>query len=182
MNVFDELENNDFVKRMFEKDELIVIEPATQLDLMDIPKDVPMEIQQGEFRGPFKIVHGIDVRVEFKSDKETSIHQINATNYPGYAVSAIKSDDTNKMELTGTDICPASGAVGDDEKDATDPMPSLPDEVEGWPEDLQETFCIHTCWNNESGMSWEESDRTAIEDVKNSPEYLIYQKTMGVNC
>ena len=70
MNVFDELENNTFVKRMLEKDETepIAIEVVTQLDLMDIPEDLPMKPQDDEFRGPFKIVHGIDIKVEHRED------------------------------------------------------------------------------------------------------------------
>lgn len=72
MNVFDELADNTFVNQMLEKDEskLSTIDPVTQLNSMDVRKDVPMKLEQREFIGPFKIVEGIDVRVEFKSYKE----------------------------------------------------------------------------------------------------------------
>jgi hypothetical protein len=75
MNVFDELENNAFVKRMLEKDERepIAIEVLNQLDLMDIHEDLPMEPQEEEFKGPFKIVHGIDLRVERREDISKTI-------------------------------------------------------------------------------------------------------------
>ncbi|MGO8881022.1 MAG: hypothetical protein ACLPVO_18385 [Desulfomonilaceae bacterium] len=69
MNVFEELESNTFVKGMLEKDESepTAIEVVTQLDLI-IPEDLPADPQNDEFRGPFKIIHGIDIKVEHRED------------------------------------------------------------------------------------------------------------------
>jgi len=162
MNVFEELENNDFVKRMFEKDERepIAVEPATQLDFMNMPEDVPMEIQQGEFRGPFKIIEGIDLRVGFRSDEE-SIHQTNATNYSGYAVSAVKSDDINKMEMIGTDMSSVSDVSAD--------------EVKGRNK-MSTRLSLLTEWlNSDCKLSWQETKRRANEDFKNSSEFLTHE-------
>lgn len=68
------------------------------------------------------------------------------------------------------------------EKETSTPMISLPDEVQQWDEGLQEFFCTRSGSYMDDGMSVEDSDLSAMEDVKNSPEYLIYQKTIGVNC
>lgn len=52
----------------------------------------------------------------------------------------------------------------------------MPEEVMGWNDFLQESFCIHTSDYMEEGMGREEADRLAIEDVKNSKDLLIYFK------
>jgi hypothetical protein len=52
----------------------------------------------------------------------------------------------------------------------------MPEEVMGWNDFLQESFCIHASDYMEEGMGREEADRLAIEDVKNSKDLLIYFK------
>jgi hypothetical protein len=161
MNVFEELENNDFVKRMFEKDESepIVIEPATQLDLMDIPEDVPMDLHQDEFRGPFKIVHGIDLKVEIKSDKESTIHQTNDTNHSGYAVSDVSADEK------ASHVSKVLSGLG----------PPIPNEVKGRNK-MPTRLSLLTEWlNSDCKLSWQETKRLANEDFKNSSEFLTHE-------
>ncbi len=110
-----------------------------------------------------------------------------ASGSPVSPVSAVKDSNINQLLLTGVDFSPVSGPVSpvndhdkeiQSSKDVGKPTPPIPDEVREWNDDLQESFYMHSCWNNESGMTWDEADRTAIEDVKNSPEYLVYQKEL----
>jgi len=96
---------------------------------------------------------------------------------------SIKIDESLSLSKSPTDCLryPVSEA-NPNEKEITTPMSSLPDEVQRWDECLQEFFCTRSGSYMDDGMSIEESNLYAMEDVKNSPEYLIYQKTIGVNC
>ena len=96
---------------------------------------------------------------------------------------SIKIDESLYLSKPPTDCprYPVSDA-NPNEKETTTPMSSLPDEVQQWDECLQEVFCTRSGSYMDDGMSVEESNLYAMEDVKNSPEYVIYQKNMGVNC
>ena len=110
---------------------------------------------------------------------------------PVSRVSRVSTNDISGLQLTGDDFSPVSTPVSavnpHDKKEnqrslaVVETIPPTPDEVEGWPDSLQRSFYIYTERNRKSGVSWKEADRLAIEEVKNSQDYLIYHRAIASN-
>lgn len=54
----------------------------------------------------------------------------------------------------------------------------IPKEVPGWPDYLQELFCVLSVWHLDEGSDLDEADRIAIEQVKNSARYQEWQEEL----
>jgi len=59
-----------------------------------------------------------------------------------------------------------------------DEPPAMPSEILLWNDFLQHDFCRYSCYYWESGFTWAESDRIAIEKVKETQEYQRWKNEM----
>jgi hypothetical protein len=126
-----------------------------------------------------KLSHNLqEMGINFKSSSLGKSRRISIT-----IMKMSESDETLSLSqpLTNYPRYPVSD-VNPNEQETTTPMNPLSEEVKQWNECLQELFCTRSGSYMDDGMSVEESDLFAMEDVKNSPEYLIYLKTLGVDC
>jgi hypothetical protein len=56
----------------------------------------------------------------------------------------------------------------------------VPEEVQIWPDYLQESFCVLSVQHQDAGFDLEEADRTAIRQVKESARYQEWLKTAEI--
>ena len=140
-----------------------------------------MELTASDVCAVSGAVSAVSLPMDSGNGYRGNFHFQDVSGFAVSAVSAVILPDINEMELTASDISPVSGAVSTvslNEKEAqssevpVEYIHSMPEEVQGWSDFLQEDFCIHVEWNREEGMSWEEADRLAIEHVKSTPDYL----------
>ena len=56
------------------------------------------------------------------------------------------------------------------------PYPPLPEEVLGWNDRLQELFCVFSMGHQSDGKTVEDADARALEQVKESEEFVRWGK------
>ena len=100
------------------------------------------------------------------------------------------NNNTNSIEMTGTQNAPVTVPVTCCHNGSTEGLipshgsvltnaPPIPEEVQGWKDDIQELFCILSIAHQDEGMCEEQADSLAIEQVKKSEWFVRWNLRVG---